>query len=437
MKPKRKRRLQNLILLLFSTAITLVVAEYAYRWVLFSGGENFKGMRAPAYFCSDSEDDYWKLYYEFGGDFKPPKSPHPLLGWVGEFDRQTYLHYETVKVGSRRPVLLYGDSFSACVKESQCFQDLLNVDSTFNKNNYLLNYGVGGYGVDQAAMLCSKTAPHFERPLVVFGMLTTDMDRTILSVRTGQKPYLDEEGGKLKLKGLPIDLDPAHYFEENGVGINSYLYRRFLHSDMNFLPYRITSSLNKKYDWIEKKKRVNALLVKKITAELKANDIDFVFLIFHFEDDMMSPNSEKNWRDQHLREIMAENDAPYIWSKDIIRAHREAHPENKHDAYIIPGNGHPTSLYNQLISNRIKEIANEYPIRPKRSQYSPLLLEHLIAAAKDRIRNDEAWLIRTQEKADKNGLSLDSQLHKDAYFIVNETLKEAPFPTEALKTGAL
>lgn len=434
MKEKRKRRLQNLALLLFSTAITLVIAEYAYRWMLFNGGENYKSMRDPAFFCSDSEDDYWKLYYKFGGEFKPPKNPHPFLGWVGQFDRESYLHFDAIQAHQKRPVLLYGDSFSACVEEADCFEDILNQDSTFTNQNYLLNYGVGGYGVDQAALLCSKTAPHYDRPLVVFGMLTTDMDRTLLSVRTGQKPFLDAENGKLILQGLPIDTNSAHFFEENSISFNSYLYRRFLHSDLNFLPYRISSYLTGKYAFIEEKKEVNTLLLKAVANELRQKQIDFVFLVFHFEDDMMSPKSEDNWRDQHLRAVLKENEIPYIWSKDIIRAHRLAHPENNHDAYIIPGNGHPTTLYNQLISNEIKKIAESRPqnlskFDPEKSQiFSQLVLDQINA-----IKRDSIWTQNIQTKALENKIEFELQLLKDAYFLMNEAVKQNPFPIEIPK----
>ncbi|MBL0020790.1 MAG: hypothetical protein IPP17_31250 [Bacteroidetes bacterium] len=53
-------------------------------------------------------------------------------------------------------------------------------------------------------LLCRKTAP-YQKPLVVFGLLTTDLDRTILPARSGQKPYYDIENGKLTLKGLPVE----------------------------------------------------------------------------------------------------------------------------------------------------------------------------------------------------------------------------------------
>jgi hypothetical protein len=406
---------------------------------LFSSSpESFKNLKNPGHFTYEWDVDYWKLYYELGGDNKPPKVPHKTLGWVGNFNRESYFHVDGEKVGRRRPVLLYGDSFSACVDEVDCFEDILNKDTAFTKDNYLLNYGVGGYGVCQASLLCRKTAPHYQKPLVVFGLLTTDLERTILPVRTGQKPYYDLEDEQLVLKGLPIDSVPTHYFEENPASTRSYLFSLFLHSKLNFLPYRVSTWFTEKEKSIEKIQKVNGLLIKHLAAELRAKDIDFVFLIFHFEDDMMSPKSEDNWRDQFLKKTMADNQLPYIWSKAIIREHRKAHPDNKHETYIIPGNGHPTTLYNQLISDEIKRIALENP-RPL--DYQPdttnqeLYATRVLLRAKAILR-DSVGLQFVREKAIKNNRPLETQLFMESTYLMNIELdKEKPFAPDGVFEG--
>lgn len=415
-----------MLVFIISLGIALFLGEMAMRWMIFKGGDAFAQLRRPEYFADISEDAYWKLYHEFGGEYQPPEKPHPILGWVGAFDRVCYMHHDLKDLEHRRPVLLYGDSFAQCVPEVDCFEDILNADSNFTRANYMLNYGVGGYGVGQAALLCSMTAPRYDRPLVVFSMLTTDIDRTLLSVRTGQKPYFDLEDGHLQLKGLPIDPDPEHFFEENPPEITSYLYRRFTYSDLNVLPYRIRSRMRNKYYFIEKKQAVNEVLIKRVAAELRAAEIDFVFMVFHFEDDMMSPNSEKNWRDQFFRRVLDENQIPYIWSKDIIRAHRKAHPENHHDAYIIPGNGHPTTLYNQLISAEIQKVADQQPWPQdfQRNQESPYYFESQIEAMKVKLARDSTWMRRVSEKAQAEGRSLDRQIHLDAVFMVKQELQK-------------
>lgn len=136
----------------------------------------------------------------------------------------------------KRKILICGDSYIMCQNDSiQCFDEVLNADTTFNKNNILLNYGVGGYGVDQIYLLFANTIDKFEKPFVIFSIMPTDMDRSLLSVRTGQKLYFTEEGDSLKLNGIPIDSVPDHFFEENQPQITSYLLNRFTHSKLN--PY--------------------------------------------------------------------------------------------------------------------------------------------------------------------------------------------------------
>jgi hypothetical protein len=347
------------------------------------------------------------------------------LGWIGYFDGDTYLHNDFKHLGRRRPVLLYGDSFAMCVDSVQCFEDILNADSSFTADNYLLNYGVGGYGVGQAALLCKATAPKYDRPLVIFSMLTTDIDRTILAVRTGQKPYFDLEDGQLKLKGIPINPNPEAFFEENGPGITSYLYRRFVYSDLNVLPYRIRKRMTRKDYYIKKKQDVNEALIQQVTFELRGANMDFAFMVFHFEDDMMSPNSEDNWRDQFFKRVIHDdNQAPLIWTKSIIRDHRQTHPENSHDAYIIPGNGHPTTLYNRLIAEEIKRYAREeFPASAERDSLNLNYFQNRVADVERQIRSNEEWLGTMVEKAEKEGRELDWQIHLDAVFLVNEEMK--------------
>ncbi|MEM6268444.1 MAG: hypothetical protein AAF998_03360 [Bacteroidota bacterium] len=422
---RRKKRRQNLLLTLISGSIALIVGEFILRALIFSGSEGLAGLRRPEAYTNVSEDAYWKLYHEFGGAFKPPEDPHPLLGWVGYFDPETYLHRDAKHLGKRRPVLLYGDSFAMCVNEVDCFEDILNQDTAFTRANYLLNYGVGGYGVGQAALLCAATAPRYDRPLVVFSMLTTDIDRTILSVRTGQKPYFALEADTLKLRGYPIYEDAEQYFAEHPPEITSYLYRRFVYSDLNVLPYRIRKRMTGKDYWIEKKQAVNEALIKRVAEDLRAAEIDFVFMVFHFEDDMMSPNSEDNWRDQFFKRVLAENDIPYIWTKGIIRKHRQAHPENSHDAYIIPGNGHPTTLYNTLISAEIARTAarRPWPTGYQRDSLNPRYFESQITAFRNTIRNNTTWQESLQEKAAGNGQTLEEQIEQDAAYLANEKLR--------------
>ena len=337
-------------------ALALIACEFGFRAILFSDSKAFEHLRKPGEYASwKNEDDYWKLNYRFEAKYPPPKNPHKLLGWIGKFNRETLLHNETKNVGSRRSVLLYGDSFAKCV--GRCFQDFLNNDPAFSTDNYLLNYGVGGYGVDQIALLYENTIDKYKDPFVVFSLMNYDLDRSILSVRTGQKPYYEVRNDSLILSGMPINPNPENFFKENPIRFKSFLFRKFLYGKMNLLPKKITAYFKDEAKNREKKKKVNSMILKEVVEDLRKRKIDFVFLVFHY----IRPErgefhiDHNGWRDIFIRDFLDKNQVPYIWSKDILRQDT-TFSEYDTKKYMIPGNGHPTSHLNKLISNEIKRV---------------------------------------------------------------------------------
>lgn len=353
-----KNLLINLSLLFITLIICLAAGEFAYRKILFSKNEKFKSLRKPELYADYfNDDDYWKLYHIFGGEYGAPKEPHPLLGWIGDFDRKTLRHNKADSVKNKRPVLLFGDSFAQCVDEAECFQSILNSDSAFSKNNYFLNYGVGGYGVDQIQLLCKEAHKQYEKPFVVFSIMCSDLDRTILTNRIGQKPYYEIVDDSLVLKGVPIESDPEKFFSGHPPQILSYLYKRVVFTPRNPLPDNIKSWLKRDAVKNDYKMKLNDKVLQLAMDELRRERIDFVFLVFHYvqkDNYQFSVEYEDNWRDKFLRGFIDKNKLPYIWSKDLIKKDPAYHKDNLDD-YMIVSNGHPTTYFNRLISNEIKK----------------------------------------------------------------------------------
>ncbi len=356
---KLKNLLVNLSISLLSLIICLFFAEWVYRKALFGGNDAFNTLRKPELYADYfMDDDYWKLYHIFSsGEYKAPANPHPLLGWIGDFDRQTLRHNKTDSVKKRKPVLLYGDSFAECAEGAECFQYLLNNDSAFNKNNYLLNYGVGGYAVDQIQLLFKNTYKQYEKPFVVFSIMCSDLDRTILTNRIGQKPYYEIVADTLMLKGVPIEKDPEKFFTEHPPEISSYIWRRLVYTPRNPLPDRIKVWLKDEDEKNNYKMQLNEKVLQAAIDELKKNNIDFTFLVFHYvqkDNHQFSVETEDNWRDKFIRSFIEKNHLPYIWSKDLIKNDTAYHKDNL-DKYMMESNGHPTTYFNQLIANEIKK----------------------------------------------------------------------------------
>ena len=79
-------------------------------------------LRSAGLFAGRWSDDYWKLLTLFKDPEHrlPPPRFDPVLGWrwpePGRIDGS----------GERRPVLLFGDSFAACIGDGEdCWQGLL------------------------------------------------------------------------------------------------------------------------------------------------------------------------------------------------------------------------------------------------------------------------------------------------------------------------
>ena len=421
----RRNTLVKLALLLGSTFLALCVAEWVFRKVLFGENPAFAALRDPGKYSDPfDEADNWKLYYLFGGEYRPPEHPHPLLGWIGDFGPHSLMHNRINEVHGRRPVLLYGDSYAQCMPEVSCFQDILNVDSSFSREHYLLNYGVGGFGVDQIALLCENTVGRYETPVVIFSLMTTDLDRTPLDWRTGQKPLFTEVNGELRLSGVPIDPAPAHYIATHGVGIRSYLWRRFLFSDANILPKGLSDRLLHKARYREEKIALNTRILDRVVDSLRAHDIPFLFVVFHYltaDQTEFMASREDNWRDGMLRTFLQDRRVPYIWSKDVIRRDTAWTGTNL-DRYMIMSNGHPTTYLNGLIAAEMERMVLEIEATPRGPEPPPDIVtyEQQVRDLVAYIPTDSTWFRNVQEHARHDGTSTEARLRIEAAWSVEQ-----------------
>lgn len=355
---KKKTYLLNFMLLFLSLAVCFIIAEIGLRSFLFNNVPFLDDIpvlaeqRNPRYYAdSRSEEDFHRLKCHLSKILNKKlcgmKQVHPLLGWVGHFSSVSYLHDKTELVNSRRPVLLYGDSFAHCIGGESCFQDILNTDKEFTKDHYLLNYGVTAYGLDQIYLLFQKSVDHYDRPFVVLSFMTEDLDRSTLSFFGSQKPSFRIINNALELD-KPKMINPNDFYLKYPPQITSYLYRRILHSKFSkdYLPDSFVSFLKRDEYYIQKKTRLNEKIILEIIKELRVRELDFVFLIFHHGGDLL----KDDWRDAFIKRIMDENKVPYIWSKKLLV---ERH-KGKDAQLFIPGDGHPAAPYNKIIAEEIK-----------------------------------------------------------------------------------
>ncbi len=341
---RRNAIAQRIALAAASLAISLLLAETAWRLLLASDTATGRRLRKPTLYADPLADDlFWLLrhrWYGQRGRFRPPSNPHPLLGWHAAHIGTDYSHRDEAKISGRRPVLLYGDSFAQGMAGVERFQKILNRDQDFAQGHYFLNYGVGGYGVDQTYLLFKHSIDRFTDPYVIFSLLTHDLDRSVLSVRIGQKPYFEVIDGKLDLRGVPIDSRPEDFFASRPPRVGSYLLRR-----LGRLP--LFTALSGGERGQEKKKRINGAILDAAVGELEARHLDYTILVFHTRKPF---RQGPDWRCSWLRSRLEGYGADYLWAFDLLR--REAGDRPLEDLFDTRFH-HPTTLANQIIARAI------------------------------------------------------------------------------------
>ncbi len=321
------------------------------------------------------------------------------------------MHNDSNSIGNKRPVLLYGNSFAMCVYQAKCFQEILNEDKDFARGHYLLNYGVGGYGVDQIYLLMNETVEKYNRPFVVFSLLTTDMDRCMLSVRDAQKPYFVVTDSALNLQGVPITFGSDEYFREHRPKIRSYLFNKFRNSRL----YPFKKDENRETEYIEKIKSLNKLILDKVFERLRESEIDFVVLLFH-----PVRHNKFGWRSLFLIDYFNANNVPYIYDLELRERDTTFSTYNP-DNYAIRDDGHPTTHSNTLISNEIKRYILDLDYRKvvyARNKERKRIARSRVEYYKYIIQKSPEWLETVKSKALEKGISLDSMILLDAEYMV-------------------
>lgn len=344
-----RKWLPNITLASVSLCFTLLLVEVLIRLVIGTGIPLPTGLRKPQLFASYERDatehlfnnDYWKLNFLFSGN-QDMEKPHPLLGWAGNFDHKTYEHADEFFSKGKRPVLLFGDSFSQCIDSTQCFEDYLNADTSFSNHYYLLNFGTGGYGVDQIHLLMQQALKRFDNPIVIFGMLTTDMDRSMLQFRDAPKPYFEIVNNDLSLQGTPINQGATEYITKHPIKVNSYV--------LNLLTNAINWLLKSEASEDAKTKimKLNELIIRTQISELRDKEIEPIMLLFQ---PINQP--ENDWRSTFLLSLFDSLDLEVIDTKQLLLEDMNETGNTK-DSYFIPQDLHPRSNYNKIISEEIK-----------------------------------------------------------------------------------
>lgn len=244
------------------------------------GGALAQAVGGPSRFAFSHEDRYWRFVHRLATSERPTfEPPHDTqLGWTWPDIRpESYAHTGMSLVGGRRPVLLFGDSYSACLTGREaCFEGLM-ARSALAESCQLLNYGVCGYGFDQTYLLTRAVAERFgeQDPVLVIGLLVDDdLSRMLLTLREYPKPRLHVEQGRIVVGGVPVR-SIAQYREHPDplpwCWSLAWL-RQSLRSPTLSDPQSAES---------REVQELTRTMLADLVGELRARDLEHFFLLFH------------------------------------------------------------------------------------------------------------------------------------------------------------
>jgi hypothetical protein len=241
------------------------------------------------------------------------------LGWTrATVEPGTYRHAEEALLGGKRPLLIYGDSFAQCATDRHDAFEALLERSELGEHYAALNFGVGGYGVDQMYLLLDATLDRYaERdPLVAICILVDeDLDRTILSLRNFPKPRFTLEGDALVLHP-PEQESAAEFVAAHPLGIQSYLWR-FLLLGSGLVPERVSWLFLGEQEARTEKRALNAGLLRAMHERCVERGLDHFVVLFHGKNALyeMGPYS---WSEPFLYETLRELGIPFVSSKRYL-----------------------------------------------------------------------------------------------------------------------
>ena len=358
--PSRGRRWKIAVTAVLGGVLAAFLGTEALHRLAFARPELNLGSLGPwirdpsAYADGNNDDDHWKLVARLGGLAAMADAPNPdgTTGWTGlAVTPGTYAHQDESSIGERQLVLLYGDSFAACATPAEeCFPALLQ-GSDLGSRFAMLDYGVGGYGLDQSYLLLKNSIDRHaaRRPIVIFSLLVeSDFDRTTLAFRCWPKPRLRLEGEALALEPAPR-LSPREYLKTHPISFPSYLWRRFLHQDSGFLrSARAGWRGDERRE--ELKRRLNLSILAAVRAELEARELPYFFLVFHAEQGALKPWAPFREREQLLGDFCREHSVGLLDTREFLWA---ACAGDEALVARFYGRGSPLMGHHNLLGNRV------------------------------------------------------------------------------------
>jgi hypothetical protein len=346
--------------------VTPLLGEAVLRAGIGMGLETF---RRPDLYADYFSDD---AYYQLRLRWQPNRADtvagrfHPLLGWAppaGPDNPLGLVDDAPPRPGPGDPVVLfYGDSFVAGASPPSALAHsaarIPQAVGSLLGEHAVLNLGVGGYGLGQIYLRFRETHRSFEAPIIVIGVLTTDLDRTVLTFRTGPKPWFELAGGELQLRGAPMEEESASWQGRFEPRIRSYLGAALFR-----LADRLTrppGPAESRYRRAEKQ-AVNKAILGRMVGECRDRGIEPLFVIFSAS----MATGETGWREELLSRHLDQLQVPRLDTGPLLR--EEARKRGTDISAFILDDGHLNPEGNAVVAAAVAGLLARHQRVPLRT----------------------------------------------------------------------
>ncbi len=365
-KERGRINITNIALLLASLLITLGVCEAVIRiWTeQDSNGQRHILNRPvpPCYFDTTTIQD---ALYQYNQLNRPPLVYHPELGWTTNANvwwgegyrvngigiRSSQSTYTDVPADGVLRIALFGDSFTFGVEvdNDHTWASLLQSElRERGLNAEVMNFGVPGYGIDQAYLRYLVDGQDYQPDVVIFGFNPENANRNpnIVSplyfgpLLPFTKPRFIKQDGRLELVNSPAippeemldllaDLESAPWIEhEYYYPAAQYRSSIWFESHLLAFTYAALSEQNCGYKRtfppipeINLKASLTPEIVRQFATDVQANDSVFVVLqIPIYEDVSATQEGRPPFFADFIEEIQAAG-IPVIAATDTFTGH--------------------------------------------------------------------------------------------------------------------
>lgn len=132
---------------------------------------------------------------------------HSKLTTTNSIGLRGDLEFTKTKPANTLRIVCIGDSFTfgSDVDDFETWVAALDVELNQSKTRVeVLNFGVPGYGADQAALMLELRGLSYAPDLVVWGLFQGDLARNLRAFSFAAKPKFELHQGALRLAGVPV-----------------------------------------------------------------------------------------------------------------------------------------------------------------------------------------------------------------------------------------